>query len=327
MNLYGGLGQDNRDAMTGPFEKAFPGIKINGTWGPGASLVSRVSAERQADKYLADVLIGPGASGIFPLKPIGALLPLDPALLLPEVTDTSLWLGHHLWYVDSTQPNTTLGFVANVQSLITYNTKLIEPTQFKSHWDLLDPKWKGKIAATDVRKPGAGAVGTRFIYKHPDLGPQFLERLFGEMNLALSNDTRQMVDWVVQGRYPISIFQNPPDVMDAMAQNLPIAMLPGDALKEGAPVGPGGGTVNLMERGPNPNAGKVFVNWLLSKDGQISWQQHVRDNSARTDIPKDGVPTLFLPKAGVDYVNGATEDYAKLSGTVIKDVLDKALAK
>jgi hypothetical protein len=66
--------------------------------------------------------------------------------------------------------------------------------------------------------------------------------------------------------------------------------------------------------------------WLLSRDGQITSQREVHQNSFRVDIPKDGVSALNIPKPGVNYVNTATEDCAPLSGGPIKDLIDRALA-
>src|SRR5438477_299292 len=83
---------------------------------------------------------------------------------------------------------------------------MIDPKQFTSYLDVLDPKWKGKMVATDTRKAGAGAVAMRFLYRNQALGPTYLEHLFGDMELTLSSDNRQMIDWIVQGQYPIGLF-------------------------------------------------------------------------------------------------------------------------
>ncbi len=70
-------------------------------------------------------------------------------------------------------------------SLLGYNTKLVDPGGFKSYWDLLDPKWKGKIVAFDPKAGGFAATRDRFFYHNPELGPLFLRRLFSEMALTL----------------------------------------------------------------------------------------------------------------------------------------------
>lgn len=327
VNLYGGQGQDNRNALVAPFERAFPGIRVNGTFGPGRDLVTRIASERTAGRNIADVLIGPGASGIFPLKPVGALAPLPPALVLAEVTDTSKWLDNKLWFLDAQEPYTTLAFEGDVNVVVTYNTRIVDPNEFTSYLDLLNPKWKGRMCATDVRSPGAGAVPTRFWYVHPALGPQYIERLFGEMEMTVSGDQRQMIDWVAQGTYPIGLLLNFVDVIPAINQGLPIAMIRGDQFKEGAPLGPAGGTVSLVDSGPNPNAAKVYLNWLLSREGQMSWQDNVKGNSLRIDIPKDSVAAVYVPKPGLSYLNTGAEEYAVLSGTEIGPLITRVLSR
>ena len=53
---------------------------------------------------------------------------------------------------------------------ISYNTKLVDPREFKSVWDFVNPKWKGKIISRDIRDPGPGNAPMRFFYYHPDIG-------------------------------------------------------------------------------------------------------------------------------------------------------------
>ncbi|MBM2811780.1 MAG: ABC-type Fe3+ transport system periplasmic component [Chloroflexi bacterium] len=323
VNVYGGSGSNNRDAEVEPFERAFPGIKMNGLFGPGRDLVNRVVAERTANKKIPDVMVGPGASGIFILKPIGALPPLEPALILPEVTDTSKWLNNRLWFVDADPPNTTIGFVGSVQGTTYYNPDLVDPKEFTSYLDLLNPKWKGKIVATDVRLAGGGAAPSRFWYTHPDLGPSYLERLFGEMDVTIGRDQRQMIDWVAQGRYPIGILFSSTDVRQAIDDGLPIAAVDPHQFREGAPMSTGGGAISLVEGGPNPNAAKVFVNWLLSRDGQLNWQKYIKAPSLRNDINRDDVPPDSIPKLGLNYLDVSNEHYAALSADEISPLLDR----
>ena len=38
---------------------------------------------------------------------------------------------------------------------------LVAPGEFKSYWDILNPKWKGKLVATDITQ-GEGRNGARF---------------------------------------------------------------------------------------------------------------------------------------------------------------------
>lgn len=119
------------------------------------------------------------------------------------------------------------------------------------------------------------------------------------------------------------MFISSPETLLAAKQGLPVTLISGEQSKEGAPLGPGGGTLSIMDKQPHPNVAKVFVNWLLSKDGQVTWQREVGNNSRRVDIPKDTVAPVYQLKPGVKYVNAGVAEYAKLSGTVILDLLSR----
>jgi ABC-type Fe3+ transport system substrate-binding protein len=43
--------------------------------------------------------------------------------------------------------------------------------------------------------------------------------------------------------------------------------------KEGPSISAAFGQLALMNRAPHPNAAKVFVNWLLSREGQSAFQR------------------------------------------------------
>jgi ABC-type Fe3+ transport system substrate-binding protein len=62
-----------------------------------------------------------------------------------------------------------------------------------------------------------------------------------------------------------------------------------------------------MNRAPHPNAARLFVNWLLSREGQITFQKTMNApdvimESMRTDIPKDPIPVARRRVEGVKYV-------------------------
>ncbi|HEY7219171.1 MAG TPA: hypothetical protein VH985_12365, partial [Candidatus Binatia bacterium] len=84
--------------------------------------------------------------------------------------------------------------------------------------------------------------------------------------------------------------------------------IPPDKLKEGGTIGGGGSSVlALISRAPHPNAAKVFINWYLSRRGQMVWQNvmNVKEveasDSMRIDIPKDDVLPDGKRVAGREY--------------------------
>jgi iron(III) transport system substrate-binding protein len=309
VSVWGTPGTPYRQVLVTEFEKAYPGIKVDGVFVPPAERNSRLNLERQAGKYTVDIWASPGAQ-VTDFKKAGTIHDLRPDLILPEVTDTSGWFQNHLWWVDKDEPYTWSLPIGSVIPMVFVNTKLVDPKAFTSYKDLLDPRWQGKIASTDIRNPGPGFAPARMLFKSPELGPDFVKQLFGKSRLTLSTDQKQLIDWLAQGTYPIGLLIDPGEVTVAIKQGLPLAMVPPDQFKEGAAIGPNNGGVTIIDKAPHPNAARLYVNWMLSKDGQAIWQREVGDNSLRTDIPKDGVNPLFVPKPGASYTNVGTEDMA-----------------
>ncbi len=290
--LYGSADFEN---LFIDFNKKFPEIKVTGVYGRGADVAKRFMAERRADKHLADLYVNGMTTGYNVFYKAKALDPIPPVLILPEVTDTSKWwLGKH-HYVDP-ENQYLLNINGETRVVVGFNTKLVNPLEVKSYWDLLNPKWKGKIVAFDPTLGGAGDA-MRFFYHHKGLGPEFIKRILTETDIVISTDTRQMGDWLAGGKFAFSIF-SPISRMDLdvmQVQGLPVGWFAPDQLKEGAYIGAGSGGVALINKAPHPNAAKIGLNWLLSREGQMTYQRIFTQgndgpDSLRIDIPKDKVP-------------------------------------
>jgi iron(III) transport system substrate-binding protein len=314
------------DRVLEGFKKRFPRIKIATVLGSGNQLSMRILTERRGEKYLVDV-VSVGANTLHDaLYKAHALDPIKPALVLPEVVDQTKWYEGEHRYIDP-ERRYIFAFIANSQSgQIIYNVKQVNPSEFKSYWDLLNPKWKGKIASLDPTSFGMGAA-LQFFYYHPELGPAFLKKLYGEMQVTISRDARQMTDWVSTGKFPLCIRCNAgSEVGKAVQQQLPIGYLDTEDWREGGSSSAAGGTLGIPTRAPHPNAAKVFINWLLSRAGQIALQKFGRPdahNSRRIDISKDDVDPYNRLDAGEKYFDLAKPEYQDLTPIfkLIKEVL------
>jgi ABC-type Fe3+ transport system substrate-binding protein len=71
---------------------------------------------------------------------------------------------------------------------------------------------------------------------------------------------------------------------------VPIHIVNPRQLKEKTDVSPGSGNVALFNRAPHPHAAKVYLNWLLSKEGQAPFARVNGYISARLDVPTDHSP-------------------------------------
>jgi iron(III) transport system substrate-binding protein len=289
---------------SGAFQKAFPDIRLVTISGVELQLERRFMAERRAEKYLADVFMV-GVLRSYDFYQAKLLEPIKAALLLPEVADESKWWQKTHRYADP-EKKYLFRYVGSAQlGQIYYNTKLVNPKEINSFWDLLNPKWKGKIEARDIRAPGTGGSAIRLFYYSPEMGPAFVKKLFSETEMTLFRDRRQGLDWLAAGKFAICFWCE--GVEKGKQQGLPVESF--GLMKEGAALSAGQGFLTLVNQAPHPNAAKVLVNWFLSREGQINFQKALADaedggpDSLRTDIPKDDV----LPKSrridGVKYLD------------------------
>ena len=295
VSLYGGE-EITHPEIIGEFRREYPEIKVVTVSGH-SEIIQRIVAERRAEKYLVDLFAyGPGSARTAYLA--GFLDPIPPALILPEVTDLSKWYGGKHHYGDNEGKYIFIYEGTPNSPSVGYNIKEVNPSQLSSIWDILMPKWVGKIGYFSYGEGSSIPTPILMFYYNPEVGPEFLKRLFTEMKLNISANRRQATDWLAQGKYALCIMCR--DLEKAQKQGLPVAAFGPNDLKEGGYLGGGSASViTLANRSPNPNAARVFLNWYLSRQGQINWQrvmnQKVQEpsNSMRTDIPTDDV----LPEA------------------------------
>jgi ABC-type Fe3+ transport system substrate-binding protein len=302
------------EAVLPDFENEFAEIKVVAVAMRGNQLGQRLLAERRAEKYIADVVSSGANPNYQQFYRAKALDPIKPALISPEVTDQTKWYLKKHQYSDP-DGRYVFNYVGSATyGAVNYNTKLVNVKEFKSYWDLLDPKWKGKIEARDIREAGPGAGNTRFFYYHPELGPPFIKRLFGEMDITLFRDFRQGPDWLATGKFAICFFC---DVDVLKRQGLPVDTFGPGTFKEGGGLVQQFGTLSLVNRAPHPNAAKVFINWLLSRRGQIALQKRTSTgespaDSLRIDIPKEDVPYLNRRLEGIPYLDTGRPEWIEM---------------
>ena len=283
-----------RDALTLDFEKKY-GISVDLYGSSGREVPPRIAAERKAGRFLWDIFVHGSTTGLESMIPMGAFDPLEPALILPDVKDPKTWRGGGQEFLD---PNKLLMVMTPFQrGTVFYNTKLVSAKEFKSYKDLLDPKWKGKMIVDDPRRAGPGSATFTFFYLHPDLGPDFI-RALGKQQLTIFKDYAQEVDAVGQGRYPVLIGTADFVVVARAKQGVPIAIVDARQLKEGTDVSPANGTLALFNRAPHPNAAKIYINWLLSKEGQTIFARANGYVSSRLDVPTDHAEPWRVPLPG-----------------------------
>jgi ABC-type Fe3+ transport system substrate-binding protein len=226
------------------------------------------------------------------LIPMGAFDPLEPSLVLPDVKSPTTWRGGALPFRD---PERRLFVMAAVQRGIVYvNPHSVGTDEISSYWDLLEPRWRGRIVADDPRVAGAGQATFGFFYLHPDLGPEFI-RLLAEQHPLLLRDYRQEVDQVARGNQLILIGTSDVQVEPLIKAGVPISIVDPSQIKEGSGVTAGNSNLALFNRAPHPNAARLYVNWLLSKQGQTGFVRAEGYVSQRLDVTTDHAAAWRVP--------------------------------
>ena len=295
-----GVGR-NVGKFIGEFEEKY-NLKVVFSTGSSRQQADRVLAERKAGVYALDVWIGGITTANTRLLPANVVAPVKPLLVHPQVLDKKAWYGGEGPVFADPEQKYLVAFAGNGGMVpeITYNTKLVNPDEINSFWDLLNSKWKGKIVGRD---PGSAGVGqsTAFYYLHPQIGPDFLRRLLTEMDITIVKNARQAAEWLALGKYSICLFACSREVHQLMEQGMPVRDQLAKILKEAPRISVGGGALWAMDRPPHPHAQKLFINWWLTREGQLLMQRADGDDSLRVDIPKEMVNKSDRRLEGVNY--------------------------
>jgi len=293
VNVTGPTGSEIRQALVEPFQKKY-GISVEYLASDGRELVPKIMTEQAGGKYLWDVYIGGTFTALESMIPKDAMESLEPAFILPDVKDPKNWRGESLPFLGSARE--LLVMALQHRGTVAVNTNLVKANELKSYKDLLDPKWRGKIIIDDPRRSGPGQATFFLFYMRPDLGTDFIRALARHEVLMLRNFVQE-VDFVAQGRYPILIGPEVPVEM-RMKQGAPIALIDPRQLREGSDLNSKNGNVALYRNAPHANAARIYLNWLLTQEGQAVFAQTMGYVSTRKDVSTDHVASWRVPKPG-----------------------------
>ncbi len=273
------------------FTKKF-GIKVEVSRGGANSTISRVLAERKVGRYMTDVALISVQINNQRLVPSGALIPFEPLLVHPEVLDKSKWYGGRYWYGDKDGKYTFFYTAAVIDGLhFWYNTDKISTAEIatiKTPADLLDPKWKGKIAAQAMEDP-SGIRQMIDAWQTEDQGPDWVRKFILDAGVTFSADRRVLETWLVGGRFPIKAPTRAEEELHTLQQkgiHIKEVVLP---QKVGTLRASGSGCcISVFKHAPHPNAAKLFANWFLTREGQTLIHTTIPNlevSSLRNDIP------------------------------------------
>ena len=272
------------------FENRF-GIELELQSAQGAQNAQRAMSEFKAGVKYFDVLHG-GSGTIEPLKYENMLAPFMDFVILPDVKDPKQWWGGHMWE-DNVKTNRFIySFSADFSVPPFYNTTLIKPDEITSFDDFLQPKWKGKIGMFEPRIPSAGQGLWGYLMRAK--GKEFLQRL-AEQNLFIHRDGQQIAVGLAKGNLAVALGLAQRFVDPYIKGGLPIKTL--TSIKERLGGSNGFGAVAIMANAPHPNATKVYINWLLGKEGQELYGRALTQGSRRLDVDTKWLARFNTPAA------------------------------
>jgi iron(III) transport system substrate-binding protein len=258
------------------FKKRF-GIEVEVFTARGGAGVRRIADEFKAGVRYFDLHMGGTSSIISGMLNEGILDSIEPWLVLPEVKDPKEWWGGHLWADNAKR--FIYSFQAFLPQSIWYNTDLVKPDEIRSFDDFLNPKWKGKIGFLDPRSPGGGDASWSYIWQVK--GEEYLKNLTAQ-DLYLGRDQRVLAEGLAKGRVAVMIGLSYYSFAPFLKARLPIKALP--TLKEGTYGTTGSGNLVIIKAPAHPNSTRVFVNWLLGREGQEVASRSLGQATRRLDV-------------------------------------------
>jgi iron(III) transport system substrate-binding protein len=295
-----------RQGLISGFQREY-GIPVSYVASGSSSSSARIRAERASGKYVLDVFLSGADAACLTFLPSGWLDRIEPILVAPDVVDKRKWKDGHLWWEDDA--HTVLRVLNTVAPGLAINTKLVGRGEVTTWKSLLDPKWQGKIIAKDPLTYGAGSQMNSYFYL--TFGPDYVKKLYLDQKPVLSRNARQSMQWLAEGSYPILIGPDTAEMINFKKLGYQIeAVLPPDGPSM---LNAGWGLVCLMNKGPHPNAARLFVNWFAGRAGQESFANATQSVSLRDDIKYDNVPSYLFPQRGAKYMD--TSDWKFVTET------------
>ena len=227
------------------FMRRYPGVKATSVHFSGAAIITRIESESRVGKPLSDVVL----SG-----QLGVLASIEKRIAARYRSPERETL--HDGFKDKDGLWTT--YMTNVM-VSAYNNRLVKKDELpRSVEDLLRPRWKNKLV---MDSQSYVWFGTMMQYLGEDNGQRFMKRL-NEQNLQHSRGRRLMTQLLAAGEHEIAVETNLNSVLSLSRQGAPLGF---------APIQPyflSPSLVFMSANAPHPFAGALFVDYLLSEEGQ-----------------------------------------------------------
>ena len=280
--LYTSLNLEDAQPLAEAFSAKYPGVKVEVNRQGSASLVTKILTERRVGKRDNADLVLTGAES------------LD--LMLMEVP--TLFQK----YTSRERPPEERGLYSGVYFTIltiAYNSRSVTRADIPRRYaDLLRERWKGKAA---INLNNYGWIYAMLDFFGPEKGMDFL-RKFAALNPRPGRGTTLMVQqWLGGGEVELALPLNHDGINRFRDKGLPI-----DWARLEDPLYADLHTIGVLGMARNPNAARLLVDFILSKEGQTlmakSGNSVIRDDiSVKDDIDRKKLRFLSAQaRAGAD---------------------------
>ncbi len=118
-------------------------------------------------------------------------------------------------------------------------------------------------------------------------------------------DRRQQLDWLAHGKVAVLTAPKPDTLVEFIQAGAPIRRV---TPEEGTWVSGGSSNMCVFNKSPHPNASKLFVNWLVSKEGSTVLCRSGGFHSTRLDVPTDHLAPEVIRDPKMKYVATTNEN-------------------
>ena len=292
------------EKMAAAFEAKYPGIKVQVERSGAERLFQRISQEHASNIHSTDVVETSDAVHFVAFKRQGWLAQAVPA-------DVAKF-----WPANVRDPDGYFAAYRAHLSIIAYNTKLVRPSDApKSHADLLDPKWRGKMVKAH---PGySGTIMTDTFALSETLGWDFLQKL-GQQRIMQVQSSTEPPKKLALGERAVMADGNEYGVFMGKEKGDPIEPV---YATDGSAIAIGHAAV--LKDAPRPSAARLFYHFIYTRDAQQqmsdvgglrSFHPDVKEKSSRT--PLSQIKVLYTDPAKLEpEVENIKKKYEAAFGT------------
>jgi iron(III) transport system substrate-binding protein len=285
------------------FEARFPGIAVRVERSGAERVFQRIGQEYTSNIRVVDVVNTADGAHVIVWKRNGWLAPY-----VPEDVARHFPAQYH-------DPDGMSALTRVWLSSLGYNTNLVKAEDApKSFADLLDPKWMGKMVKGHPAYSGTIMTATFQIAR--DLGWAYFEKLAKQKIMQVQSSTDPPKKLAL-GERAVMADGNDYNLIQLKERGQPVEVV---YPAEGTPFVTG--PTAIFAAAPNPNAARLFQNWLHSREGQQLLVDFARQHSLHAQVSdRPGAPKLSEIKLMKDDAAGVEAQaeqikarYAKIFG-------------